>query len=174
MLQVILVLISLISPILRNLPHRSPYARCLVIGIAMAANVGGMASPIASPQNAISMGIMVPPPSWAEWFLIALPICVCLDLCIWALLLLVYRPEEMAIVPPEMTTHRTDRDFNLKQYYIIFISLLTIFLWCVESTIEGFVGDMGVIAILPIVAFFGFGILTKDDWNSMLWSGILI
>jgi hypothetical protein len=30
---------SLISPILRNLPHRSPYARCLVIGIAMAANV---------------------------------------------------------------------------------------------------------------------------------------
>jgi phosphate transporter len=29
---------SLIQPILRNLPHRSPYARCLVLGIAMAAN----------------------------------------------------------------------------------------------------------------------------------------
>jgi phosphate transporter len=33
---------SLISPILRNLPHKSSYARCLVMGIAMAANVGGM------------------------------------------------------------------------------------------------------------------------------------
>lgn len=33
---------SLISPILRNLPSKSKYARCLVMGIAMAANVGGM------------------------------------------------------------------------------------------------------------------------------------
>jgi phosphate transporter len=38
---------SLVSPILRNLPNKSPYAKCIVIGIAMAANVGGMASPIA-------------------------------------------------------------------------------------------------------------------------------
>ena len=29
---------SLISPILRNLPRKSPYARTLVLGIAMAAN----------------------------------------------------------------------------------------------------------------------------------------
>lgn len=33
-----------------------------------------------------------------------------------------------------------------------------------------FIGDMGVIAILPILAFYSTGILKKDDWNSMLWS----
>jgi anion transporter len=165
---------SLISPILRNLPHRSPYARCLVLGIAMAANVGGMASPIASPQNAIAMGIMNPAPSWVEWFAIALPICVVLDLAIWGVLLLVYRPTELSVAPPELfLSHGGNEKFNGKQIYIMCVCVFTILLWCFESAIEGIVGDMGLIAIIPIVAFYGAGILTKDDWNSMLWSGIL-
>ncbi|KAJ2114583.1 low-affinity phosphate transporter, partial [Coemansia sp. RSA 788] len=37
---------SLIKPILRTLPPGSTFAPCLVIGIALASNVGGMASPI--------------------------------------------------------------------------------------------------------------------------------
>ncbi|KAH6568582.1 hypothetical protein BASA62_005379 [Batrachochytrium salamandrivorans] len=128
---------SLVSPILRNLPHKSRYARCLVMGIAMAANVGGMASPISSPQNIIAMASMNPPPSWLQWFMIALPICLVIDGCIWAFLLMVYKPDEVA-APPELY------------------------------------GDMGVIAIIPIVAFYGIGILTKDDWNSMLWSVVML
>jgi di/tricarboxylate transporter len=46
---------SLIQPILRNLPQKSTYAKALIMGIAMAANVGGMASPISSPQNVIAV-----------------------------------------------------------------------------------------------------------------------
>jgi di/tricarboxylate transporter len=133
-----------------------------------------MASPIASPQNAIAMGIMNPAPSWAEWFAIALPICVVLDLCIWAVLLLIYRPTDMNVAPPELFAHHPgDRKFNGKQIYIMCVSAFTILLWCFESAIENIVGDMGLIAIIPIIAFYGAGILTKDDWNSMLWSGCL-
>ncbi|KAI8905062.1 SPX domain-containing protein [Gorgonomyces haynaldii] len=161
---------SLISPILRNLPSRSSYARCLVLGIAMAANVGGMASPIASPQNIIAVGTMSPSPSWIEWFAIALPVCLVLDLAIWALLLLIYRPHQ-EIVPPELYGSHTPKPWNGTQLFVIGVSVLTIVLWCLESTMEGIFGDMGVIAIIPIVFFYGFGILTKDDWNSMLWSG---
>ncbi|KAJ3309189.1 low-affinity phosphate transporter [Boothiomyces sp. JEL0838] len=165
---------SLIQPILRNLPHKSNYARCLVIGIAMAANVGGMASPIASPQNVVSMGIMDPPPSWGEWFAIALPLCIVLDLVIWGFLLMIYRPTEMNATPPELFSHMAETNFNGKQIYIILVSFLTIGLWCFESAIDDIVGDMGTIAVIPIVAFFGAGILTKDDWNSMLWSVVML
>ena len=28
---------------------------------------------------------------------------------------------------------------------------------------------MGVLAIVPLVAFFGFGVLSKDDFNGFLW-----
>ena len=37
----------------------------------------------------------------------------------------------------------------------------TIALWVVEHGIEGWIGDMGIIAIIPIVAFFGTGVLKK-------------
>lgn len=163
---------SLINPILRNLPRHSGYGKALVMGIAMAANVGGMASPIASPQNVISMGIMNPAPSWLEWFLIAIPVCIALDLAIWGVLLVIYKPGNHGVIPPEMTVER--EKMNSKQYYIIGISVITIILWCGESAIEEFVGDMGVIALVPIIAFYGVGILTKDDWNSMLWSGMVL
>ncbi|KAJ8326874.1 hypothetical protein BDV3_001507 [Batrachochytrium dendrobatidis] len=166
---------SLVSPILRNLPHKSRYARCLVMGIAMAANVGGMASPISSPQNIIAMANMNPPPSWLQWFTIAIPICLVIDTCIWALLLLVYKPDEGA-APPELygQEHFSSRKMSCTQIYILCVTVATIGLWCAESSIEGIVGDMGVIAIIPIVAFYGTGILTKDDWNSMLWSVVML
>ena len=53
------------------------------MGIALASNVGGMASPIASPQNMIAIGAMEPQPSWGEWFVVALPVCVLALLLIW-------------------------------------------------------------------------------------------
>jgi di/tricarboxylate transporter len=39
---------------------------------------------------------------------------------------------------------------------------------------ENFIGDMGIIAIFPLVSFFGFGILTKDDFNNFLWTVIIL
>ena len=140
----------------------------------MAANVGGMASPIASPQNIIAVGSMSPPPTWPQWFLITIPLCITIDLLIWALLLFIYKPDEQP-APPELynNQHIQERKLNSMQVYVIGVVFLTIFMWCIAGAVEGFFGDMGVIAIIPIVLFYGASVLTKDDWNSMLWSGIV-
>lgn len=39
---------------------------------------------------------------------------------------------------------------------------------------EHIFGDMGVIAIIPIVLFFGIGILTKEDFNNFPWTIIIL
>lgn len=83
---------SIIQPILRTLPSDSPFAKSLIIGIALASNIGGMASPIASPQNVIALQNMHPSPSWGEWFFVALPVCVLGVSGIWLLLLVSYNP----------------------------------------------------------------------------------
>ncbi|KAI9202301.1 SPX domain-containing protein [Polychytrium aggregatum] len=172
--------ISLIQPILRNLPRKSPYAKCLILGIAMAANVGGMASPISSPQNIIAMSIMQPSPSWLQWFMIALPVCIFIDILIWALLRLMFNPngqESADLQPPELFQNNQSggmASMSRTQFYILFITMLTIFLWCIESQIEQYVGEMGVIAILPILALFGTGILPKDELNAFLWPVVLL
>lgn len=86
---------SLITPILRTLPTAHPFNKSLVIGIALASNLGGMTSPISSPQNIFAierMSIGGAPPSWLAWFAVALPVALLGNLLCWGLILAVYRP----------------------------------------------------------------------------------
>ncbi|ORY77737.1 Na+/dicarboxylate, Na+/tricarboxylate and phosphate transporter [Protomyces lactucae-debilis] len=165
---------SIIQPILRTLPNGSEFAKCLIIGIALASNVGGMASPIASPQNIVALQNMSPPPSWGQWFFISIPVCTLSILLIWALLLFVFRSKKGAERTVIQPIRASKDEFTRLQYFISFITLLTIALWCVERSMEGFFGDMGVVALIPLVVFFGTGILTKEDFNNFLWTVIIL
>ncbi|KAF9416183.1 low-affinity phosphate transporter, partial [Entomortierella beljakovae] len=163
---------SLIQPILRTLPPGSSFGKCLILGIALASNVGGMASPISSPQNIIAIEYMNPSPSWFEWFFVALPVCLVCDLAIWGLLLWVYQPSKNT---PTISTIRSTKDPITKtQVFVCIVTFVTILLWCLEHRLEWLFGDMGLIAIIPLLAFFGTGILTKEDFNNFLWTVIIL
>ncbi|KAJ7613156.1 SPX domain-containing protein [Roridomyces roridus] len=168
---------TLIRPILRTLPPKSSFAPCLILAIALAANIGGQSSPISSPQNLIALAAMDPPVSWGGWFAVALPVSAISLVLIWGLLLVSYRPArspdggrdiEIKVIRP------TRESFTLKQWWVTFVCLVTIALWCVAHTIEGYVGDIGVIAIIPIVAFFATGILKKDDFEQFAWTIVFL
>lgn len=156
---------------LRNLPSDSKFSKAIILGIALASNIGGMASPIASPQNIIALQNMKPEPSWAAWFFVALPICILSILLIWVLLLVTFQPSKgTTIVPIRRITDR----FTGVQYFISFVTIGTILLWCVTHQLESTFGDMGVVAIIPMALFFGTGILTKEDFNNFLWTIIIL
>ena len=128
------------------------------IAIALASNVGGQASPISSPQNLIALNSMDPPISWAEWFSVSIPVASTSILAIWAFLHISYRWETDLVIPK--MRKNTDPLSNT-HYYVLFVSGLTICLWCAEKSVERYVGDMGIIAVIPLLAFFGTGILSK-------------
>ncbi|CCU98320.1 unnamed protein product [Malassezia sympodialis ATCC 42132] len=111
----LLLKVPAFRPILRNLPPRSPYATSMVMGIALASNIGGQTSPIASPQNLIALEYMEVPLGWLQWFGITLP-----------------------------------------------------------RRIENIMGDMAITAVVPLVLFFGSGILTKEDFNNFLWTIVFL
>lgn len=145
--------------------------KALLLGIALAANIGGAVSPIASPQNLIALQNMRPEPGWGVWFFVALPVCILSILSIWIMLLLTLRPGRGTIIMPI----RPMKDkFSGTQWFISVVTLVTIALWCVTHQLEAVVGDMGVVAIIPIVLFFGTGILTKEDFNNFLWTIIIL
>ena len=160
-----------IQPILRNLPADSDMTKALLLGIALSSNMGGAASPIASPQNLIALQNMSPQPGWGIWFFIALPVCIITILLIWLLLLITFQPGRNTTIVPI----RPMKDkFTGIQWFISIVTIATIILWCLSHQLEGFFGDMGVIAIIPIVLFFGTGILTKEDFNNFLWTIIIL
>lgn len=145
--------------------------KALLMGIALSSNIGGAASPIASPQNLIALQNMQPEPSWGVWFFVALPVCIISILLIWVLLLVTFQPGKgTSIVPIRPLKDK----FTGVQYFISIVTIVTIALWCVSHQLEFVFGDMGVVAIIPIVLFFGTGILTKEDFNNFLWTIIIL
>jgi phosphate transporter len=164
---------ALIKPITDELHPKSVFSKCLIvshlvlpalpprlsqIAIALASNIGGQASPISSPQNLIALGSMDPPISWLQWFAISLPVASTSVLAIWAFLHVNYRWESDLTIPK---MRKNTDSLTKTHYFVLFISGLTILLWCAEKSFEGIVGDMGIIAIIPLLAFFGTGILSK-------------
>ena len=156
---------------LRNLPSDSQMSKALILGIALASNIGGMLSPIASPQNIVALQTMTTQPSWAIWFFITIPVGMISIIAIWILLLVTFQPGKGTTIVPI----RPVRDkFSGVQWFISIVTLGTIILWCVSHQLEWLFGDMGIVAIIPIVLFFGTGILTKEDFNNFLWTIIIL
>ena len=162
---------SIIQPLLRTLPKNCKYAKSLILGIALASNIGGMSSPIASPQNIMSIGMMNPTPSWTTWFIVAIPVSVLCILGIWVILLLSFPIEPTVKI---LKIHPVSDPFTVKQWYIVIVTCVTIVLWCLANTLKGIFGEMGIISILPIVALFGTGLLTSDDFNNFLWTIVVL
>jgi phosphate transporter len=156
---------------LRNLPADSQMSKALILGIALASNIGGMLSPIASPQNIVALSIMSPQPSWGIWFFVAIPVGIISILLIWILLLVTFQPSRGTTIVPI----RPVRDkLTGVQWFISIVTLGTIALWCLNYELEETFGEMGVIAVIPLVLFFGTGILTKEDFNNFLWTIIIL
>jgi phosphate transporter len=101
---------------------------------------------------------MDPPLSWLQWFAISIPVSSISIVGIWLLLCISYRWESDLKIP--MMRKNTDT-LDATHYYVLGVSVFTIALWCFEKGMEDWVGDMGIIALIPIIAFFGTGILSK-------------
>lgn len=163
---------SIAQPLLRTLPTGSQFAKGIILGIALASNVGGMASPIASPQNIIALENMNPPPTWGQWFAVSIPVCILANILIWALLIITFKPgKDVKVTAPIRVVNET---FGFTQWFISIVTVATIILWCISHQLEPYVGEMGVLALVPIVIFFGSKILTSDDFNNFLWTIIAL
>ncbi|CAO1636672.1 unnamed protein product [Parajaminaea phylloscopi] len=165
------LLYSLIQPILRNLPPKSSFGPSMIMGIALASNIGGQTSPIASPQNLIALQYMPDGLGWLQWFAITIPVSGLSLVIIWILLLWTYGSGRGTVI--KRIPESSDR-FSGIQYFISTVTIGTIVLWCLERNFEHIVGDMGVIAILPMLLLFGTGILNKEDFNNFLWTVVVL
>lgn len=161
---------SLIQPVLRSIPTESPIAAALVLGIALASNAGGMASPIASPQNIVAIESMDPNPGWGKWFAVAIPVCFFELIFIWLLLIFTFnfKGQRLKAVKP------IKEKFNLTQWFICFVTIGTIILWCILTKVENVFGEAGIISCIPMVLYFGTGILNTSDLNAYPWNIIIL
>lgn len=85
-------------------------AGCLVLMVAFAASIGGMATPVGTPTNLVALGQLerfnLPRPSFAEWMKMGVPLMLALLVVLWVLM----RPKQTAGFSELAAEFRRQRD----------------------------------------------------------------
>eukprot|EP00758_Cryptobia_borreli_P002930 Tbor_TRINITY_DN3398_c0_g1::TRINITY_DN3398_c0_g1_i1::g.23541::m.23541/K14430/PHO87_91; phosphate transporter len=163
-----LLVLGVIQPTLWEFPSNTNAPIGILLGLAFACNLGGMLSPIASPQNAIAMEVLsFAHISFAKWVGLALPVVILSVLFTWWLILKIWRPFDEVQYIPLQGAFRGRPVSPQHKILVIVVSTITVILWCIPSSF--LFGDTGVIALIPMVVFFGAGVLKKEDFNTLSW-----
>jgi phosphate transporter len=163
---------SIVLPVLSDMPRSSrPFVQCILLGIAVASNIGGMPSPISSPQNAVALGLLTGKNevTFMTWLAIALPLCTVMILVSFLLLCFWFQPHKYRL--PKVP--KFDEKFGLPHYTIMGTIALTVVLWSWHKASNAF-GSAGMVAVLPVIVFYGTGILTKEDFNNLPWNVVYL
>lgn len=165
-----LLVLGVIQRTLWEFPEGTNAPHGILLGLAFACNLGGMLSPIASPQNAVAMSVLsFHNVSFSSWVGVALPVVVVSVLAAWVIVLVVWKPfKDVPYIPLQVVNSQASRNVSTSDRIVVLVvSLITIVLWILPANL--FFGDTGIVALIPIVVFFGIGILSKEDFNTLSW-----
>lgn len=147
------------------------YVRCLLLGIMSASNVGGFVSPISSPQSAVALGLLTGQDkiSFLKWLCVAIPQCAVMVVCFYLALLVLYQPQRHSLPPLPRFTEK----FSWPHWVTIVTLFVTVVIWS-DHTLQDLFGSAGVVAVIPVLVFFGSGILKKEDFNNLPWDVVYL
>ncbi|MFH1762685.1 MAG: DASS family sodium-coupled anion symporter [Gemmatimonadota bacterium] len=175
-----------------SIPRDPELAKMLVIGIAMACNIGGFGSPSGGARNVIMITYMEDmfgfSVGYGEWILYGLPFVLVMIPVVWALLNWRFKPK-IRDLSPALDTLKRDiarmGPWNRNQIIAVAVFLVMLLGWITESNIllriTGIRLGIGVLAVAGAVAYLLLGVVnwrdyqTKVDWGVVwLYAGAII
>ena len=151
-----------------------PFAKALLLGVAFSANIGGMATIIGTPPNAIAAGLLADkaPIGFARWLLMGLPPALVL-LAVAGLLLLRKYPSTMGPVDyASMDSPDGEAGFPAwRRLVVVLGGALTVMLWLTEP-LHGV--SPPVVAFVPVTVFSVSGVINSEDIRSLEWDVLLL
>jgi solute carrier family 13 (sodium-dependent dicarboxylate transporter), member 2/3/5 len=155
---------AVVLPILAALPS-GPARTGLALAIPVAANVGGIGTPVGSPPNAIALGALQAQGegvSFLGWMLLAVPLMVVVLLFAWWFLT---RRYIAADTPMEVDLSAS---FDRSPAAIVFsvVAGATILLWLTEP-LHGVASS--TVGFVPVVALLATGVMGGDDLRALQW-----
>jgi sodium-dependent dicarboxylate transporter 2/3/5 len=124
-------MMAVVIPLIQRLDPTDRFRSAIALGIPFAANLGGMATPVGSPPNAIALAALKQSGqcSFPQWMMFALPITLVLLATTWLVLLTLFRTGtkniDLSIKP------KWNRSTPAWIYYLT--ASATILLWMTET-----------------------------------------
>ncbi|HAZ62528.1 MAG TPA: dihydroorotate dehydrogenase [Armatimonadetes bacterium] len=165
------MMLAIAAPLVAQLENSDPFRKALVLGVAFAASIGGTATPVGSPPNAVAVGALrrLPVPvevGVPQWVMVAAPFMILMLVLAYLVLVLSFRPQAEAII-----LEPDDRPLPLTAYVVAAVFALTVGLWLTGSWHKL---PAAVVALVPAVVFTVLMIIDADDLNSLEWSVLIL
>jgi|AntRauTorcE11897_2_1112592.scaffolds.fasta_scaffold00093_32 sodium-dependent dicarboxylate transporter 2/3/5 len=159
------MMMTVILPIIAKTDIDDPLRIGLALSIPFAANIGGIATPIGTPPNAVVIGALSTQGidiAFTEWMVLAGPLVIITLVASWFILLWMFKPKSDFIPMDMKGTFQKNSSAIL--VYVVFG--VTVLLWVTE-TFHG-VGS-SIIALIPVAVLSLTGILDKDGIRQLPW-----
>lgn len=159
------MMLTFLTPVFAALPANGKGRIALTMSIPVAANLGGMGTPIGTPPNAIALKVL-PDISFGQWMAFMFPLAIILLLISWRIILKFF-PFSQKTIELEINGH-VHRGWRMWIVSCTFI--LTILLWVIPKDITGI--DSNTVAMVPMGIFAITGVITARDLKDIDWSVI--
>lgn len=158
------MMLSILAPVLASFDVSDRARVSYTLSITLAANIGGIGTPIGTPPNAIAYVYIsqLMPLSFGEWMLFAVPFVFALIFFSWWMLVLFFPIKKKRI---ELQIEGTFEK-GWKAYVVYGTFVVTILLW-VLGDLHGM--DSNVVAMIPVAVFLCTNIITKNDLKYISW-----
>ncbi|MEN9839479.1 MAG: hypothetical protein RL177_958, partial [Bacteroidota bacterium] len=159
------MMMTVILPFMASMDKDDKFKVGLALSIPFAANIGGMATPIGSPPNAIVVAASAQaghPIAFIEWIEMALPLVVIAMLATWWLLYSLNKPSVSEI------KLKQDSKWDTSSKAILFYATFgfTLVMWVTES-LHGI--SSNYVALIPIAMLSVFSVMDASDLRNLPW-----
>jgi sodium-dependent dicarboxylate transporter 2/3/5 len=157
------MMLAIVGPLIAAAPKSDLGMKGLILAIPVAANTGGIGTPIGTPPNAIALQyIPEGQVTFASWMSFGIPFVVVQLAIAWFILCKFY-PSKTGVLELKL-----DGKFQRspRAYIVYFTFALTILLW-LSTAWHGM--NSYVVAIIPLAIFTLTGVISKEDLKLFNW-----
>ena len=162
------MMLTFLTPVLATLPKDGGGRISLALAIPIAANIGGMGTPIGTPPNAIALGALQEAGyaiTFAGWMLRMVPYVILMLVIAWVLLMKIYPFKAKSI---ELKIEGQEVKATPFQKYVVWVTFaLTIILWVGE---QWFKINSNIVAMIPFAVFSATGIMKAKHLEHINWA----
>lgn len=161
------MMLAFLAPVLRTLPVDGGGRVSLAMSIPIAANIGGLGTPIGTPPNAIAIGQLAAMDiniGFGAWMIRFVPVVIIMILFAWWLLMFLFpfKAKDVKIVINPDEHHVMDWQF----WAVTVTFIATILLWMTGEITHL---NSNVVALIPFGVFALLGIFKRDDFAKIDW-----
>lgn len=165
------MMLTFLTPVFKQLPPEGKGRISMAMAIPIAANLGGMGTPIGTPPNTIALKYLNDPEGlnlglgFGQWMLFMFPLVIILLLISWRILLWMFPFTQKTVelhIEGEMKK-------DVRTYIVIVTFFVTVALWLLD-TVTGI--NSYTVALVPFMVFALTGVIDRRDLEQINWSVI--